>query len=185
MSRVDNCLVGQRQQLLSDTGQQRLGVSAGQTIVAVSRVEVANWTEFLLAADSVLAASQDLVLAVESTAGPRSIHVPHAAGERLLSEIEPDMPPEVGAVLLGMPAYQAGIDEGDRIVEIEGHPIHTWSDLQDQIRVRPDVPTAITIEREGTKMELSARLIAMPRKSIATWIGKHMIEKHLPSTTGE
>ncbi len=41
-----------------------------------------------------------------------------------------EVPPVIGSVVAGQPAYEAGIRPGDRIVAVDNRPIETYSDLQ-------------------------------------------------------
>jgi membrane-associated protease RseP (regulator of RpoE activity) len=55
-------------------------------------------------------------------------------------------------------ADAAGLRGGDRIVNVEGHAIHSWNDLKTAIEGRPDLPTTIQVEREGQRVTLTATL---------------------------
>ena len=46
--------------------------------------------------------------------------------------------PVVTAVMPEMPAAQAGLEEGDRILEIQGEPIQTWSQMTRIIKAHPE-----------------------------------------------
>lgn len=57
--------------------------------------------------------------------------------------------PHVGQVVAGMPAAEAGLVPGDRIVAIEGERIHTFSDLKRFVDPNPNRPLRMEIERDG------------------------------------
>ena len=59
----------------------------------------------------------------------------------------PELLPTVGRVLEGMPAQAAGVQVGDRILAIEGEPVHTWDDLTRTVHDAPDHPLAFTLQR--------------------------------------
>jgi regulator of sigma E protease len=61
-------------------------------------------------------------------------------------------------VIPGGPAAQAGLQTGDRIVSVDGVPIHTFDDLLRELH-RPGAPQerVIAIERNGTLQEVRVR----------------------------
>lgn len=69
--------------------------------------------------------------------------------------LDPTIPPEVGGVSVGMPAYQAGLKVGDRIVAIDGVAVQTWYETSDIIHKRPNQKIALQIERNGQKLGIS------------------------------
>jgi len=66
--------------------------------------------------------------------------------------IVPYIPPVVGKVLKGGPAYKAGMRPGDRIVEIDGQKIETWSQLVDLVQEHPGEELEVKWERDGRIM---------------------------------
>jgi regulator of sigma E protease len=50
----------------------------------------------------------------------------------------------VGSIVEGMPAERAGLEPGDKIITIEGKPVHTWDEMTKIIRGAAERP--ITIE---------------------------------------
>lgn len=67
------------------------------------------------------------------------IGIPHVSNE-----------PVLGKVLEGKPAYTAGLRENDRVIEIEGIKVTTWSEFTEQItNSSPGEELNIVIEREG------------------------------------
>lgn len=57
--------------------------------------------------------------------------------------------PHVGQTIPGMPAAEAGILPGDRILEIEGEPIYSFQDLRRFIDPNPGKELAMVVERGG------------------------------------
>ena len=62
---------------------------------------------------------------------------------------------DIGDVVPGMPAELAGLERGDRIVEIGGVPIETWLDLQEAVSPRGGEETDLLIERDGALLEIT------------------------------
>jgi membrane-associated protease RseP (regulator of RpoE activity) len=47
------------------------------------------------------------------------------------------------------PAVVAGLQPGDQVVSVDGHPVATWEDLTTQIRSRPGQQVSMEIRRDG------------------------------------
>ncbi len=82
--------------------------------------------------------------------------------------------PVVTAVMPDMPAAQAGLKEGDRIIEIQGETIQTWSQMTRIIKAHPNDSLSMQVEREGTVLTLT--IIPEPHEvkdqGISSTIGK-------------
>lgn len=63
--------------------------------------------------------------------------------------------PIVTAVMPEMPAAQAGLQEGDRILEIQGETIQTWSQMTRIIKAHPNDPLTTQVDREGAILTLT------------------------------
>lgn len=59
----------------------------------------------------------------------------------------PHLLPIVGQIQPGMPAAQAGLKTGDRIIAMNGGPVHTWTDLSTTVKNSNGRPLEITVER--------------------------------------
>lgn len=55
------------------------------------------------------------------------------------------------------PAVAAGIQPGDRVVAIDGVATGEWLDVAEAIRVHPDQPIEVLVDRGGEQLALSAR----------------------------
>ena len=62
----------------------------------------------------------------------------------------PIMKPEVGEVQEGMPAHEAGIRPGDRVVSIDGKPVTRWEEMADLIKQSSGRPLPIEILRDNS-----------------------------------
>jgi len=62
-------------------------------------------------------------------------------------------PPVIGTVLDGSAAAIAGLEPGDRIVEIDGDDVRSWKEMQTMIAEAPDVELRIEIEKQGKRVE--------------------------------
>jgi regulator of sigma E protease len=55
----------------------------------------------------------------------------------------------------GMPAAEVGLLPRDRVVALNGQPVETWDELADGISKQPGQPATLTVERDGSRMEIS------------------------------
>lgn len=62
--------------------------------------------------------------------------------------------PVIGALEPG-PAQQAGLQVGDRFLEIQGQPVRTWEDVASAISRHPGQSIAVTIERDGARQHVT------------------------------
>ena len=66
-----------------------------------------------------------------------------------------EIPPIVNEVVPGKPAAAAGFKEGDRVVSIEGTPIHTWTQMTGLVKESPGKPLHIEVLRESRRVPLT------------------------------
>lgn len=60
--------------------------------------------------------------------------------------------PEIGEVRANSPAAEAGIQQGDQILYVEGEPIESWSEMAEKISASGGAPVNITINRDGREI---------------------------------
>jgi len=64
------------------------------------------------------------------------------------------------------PAKAAGIKPGDKIIAIDGKPVHNWVQLGTAIRAQPaGQPMAVTVERDGQELTLHAVPATVPGRN--------------------
>jgi regulator of sigma E protease len=66
----------------------------------------------------------------------------------------PSNEPRVGGVSAGMPAEQAGLRAGDRILAVDDHPISTWEELSKTILGSNGRHLRLTVERDDARFPL-------------------------------
>jgi regulator of sigma E protease len=64
--------------------------------------------------------------------------------------------PRVDVVQSGSPAAAAGFQPGDLIVAIDGRPIESFNEVQRVVRLRPEQPLTIVVDRGGVRQTLQA-----------------------------
>src|SRR5690606_14005021 len=68
---------------------------------------------------------------------------------------QPRTEPVVTNVLPDMPAAEAGIRVGDRIVSADGVAITRFQELRNHVALRADTPIRLVVERDGSPLELT------------------------------
>lgn len=63
--------------------------------------------------------------------------------------------PVVTAVMHGSPAMEAGFQEGDRVVTIDGQAIHSWAQMTGLVKESPNRPLKVEVNRNGTIVTLT------------------------------
>ncbi len=69
---------------------------------------------------------------------------------------QPFTPADVGGVLPGSAAERAGIQPGDRIVEINGESIERFEDILRIVQLNLTQPLQITVDRDGQDVSITA-----------------------------
>jgi regulator of sigma E protease len=147
------------------------GIEPGDVIVAVDDLDTRTWSHAILELITHALDRDQTRITVENADGVRSDHVLDLATlgadfseEKTLEAvgIKPwrlEIPPVIGEVTDGSPAFQAGIYKGDRLVRIAGEEVANWSQIGQLVQTHgvEDEPLALTIDRDGAQMELEVR----------------------------
>jgi regulator of sigma E protease len=65
------------------------------------------------------------------------------------------MTTEVGQVTENLPAFKAGIKQGDIITSVDGETIKSWDDLKSMLKNKVGTPMAVTVQRKGLAMNFT------------------------------
>ncbi|HHP51020.1 MAG TPA: RIP metalloprotease RseP [Moorella mulderi] len=69
----------------------------------------------------------------------------------------------VGGVQPGMPAQQVGLRPGDKILEVDGHRVESWSQLVSLIRSRPEQRITLLVDRGGDLRKIEVTTVREPQ----------------------
>lgn len=75
---------------------------------------------------------------------------------------------EIGEVIPGSEAEQAGLESGDRIAAIEGEEVENWEQIVSIINENPEKELELTILRNGESLEIDV----VPEKNPETGVGQ-------------
>jgi regulator of sigma E protease len=132
-----------------------LDIPMGARVTAVNGQPVADFSDV----QRLMAMARDTIRLEFANAAPVTVAVPRADAERtdLIVSIEPRLPVPavVGEVGEGTPAEAAGLRQGDRVVAVDGAPIADWQELVAALEARPGEPVAVSVARDGRRVELT------------------------------
>ena len=101
--------------------------------------------------------SEEVPLEV-SRAGQRvDLKLPRRDATRFAEELDWNTGTVIGRVFLGLPAYQAGLREGDEILSVDGNRVQNWTDLSSRIRKSPDAPLDLRVRRGAKVFPVTVR----------------------------
>jgi len=129
------------------------GIAQGDRIAAIDGTQTGYWYDVADVLARVEDRGDDASLSIVRGDSAFTAIVPRSSIATAAEELVPDVPAVVGELTMGMPAYQAGLAEGDRIVAIDGTPIRDWWDLLQEVSSRPGQEMVLVFERGGQQFE--------------------------------
>ena len=122
---------------------EKAGIRVGDRIISAGGVSIANWYELEKAKEKIFK-DPEVEIAIER------------GGETIVKKlpleeewgITPYIPPEIGRVHPGMPAYRSGLMEGDEIVAVNEEPVVSWQELSRKIHESPGEILVLAVKRE-------------------------------------
>jgi regulator of sigma E protease len=85
---------------------------------------------------------------------------------------QPFTPAEVGQVMPDSAAAAGGIRAGDTIVSIDGRTVERFEDVQQVVRLNPNVPMAMVVKRDGENVTLRVTPSLVEEKDR---LGRHQV----------
>jgi regulator of sigma E protease len=140
------------------------GLHSGDTIVAINGSSVSEQQDVLFGLLDAMSSRGVADLTVRGTSGTtrdvdldvrNSVTRRHlTAPEELFTGLgfqfwEPPVPAQLGQVLADGPAARAGLQEGDRVLSVDGHAVKNWDDLVAQVTPHPGGTISLAFERNG------------------------------------
>jgi regulator of sigma E protease len=153
------------------------GIGAGEMVTAINGIAIDDWQGLawrlletrlddanLTTEDNDGHLWQRRISATDLTAATKGEDPLQALG---LRPGLPSLPAQIAQVVAGQPAAVAGIQADDRILAIEGQPVHDWQDMATQIRAHGNRPLVVVIARQGQERVLTLTPRIDPRDGIA------------------
>lgn len=142
--------------LAEDGAGARAGLQVGDRIVRVNDRAVDTWDAFDMAVAT--KANRQLALVVERDGSYLDLTVvPEATGDFDMGDLRvgPVLRPQISQVVPGQPAEAAGFRAGDVIVAVGGERGLTQPQVIERIQKNGETPMVITVERDGTPLDIS------------------------------
>ena len=141
-----------------DSAAASAGLQADDELLRVDAREVQTWEQFGMAMLGYVGDDRDVALTVRDAAGrDRQVALPVAAWAR-----DPEQPllaalgitpqalqARVGEVISGGAADRAGLQQGDRVIAVNGEPVATWGEWVQQVSQAPGELLQLDVQRSG------------------------------------
>ncbi|CAM2741212.1 membrane-associated Zn-dependent protease EcfE [Legionella steigerwaltii] len=139
------------------------GLNGKEEIVALNNTKINSWRDFQYALMPLVGSHETIRLTVKSLANGHERQVflpltnwqldnkkPDPLDSLGIQPFIPSIPPIVGEVVPNSPAAKAGLEEGDKILSVDGKPFDDWLFLVDYVQTRPDKQLTLSIKRKGS-----------------------------------
>ncbi|UCG38369.1 MAG: RIP metalloprotease RseP [bacterium] len=134
------------------------GILRGERITAVDGAAVLTWEDLLEAVSTGAKGVHDISLT--GPGGDRTVRLDTGVEEGPRLGVSPPMAPMVGSLTPGFPAQEAGLQEGDLILELGGISVTHWSEMARIIHASAGKTITLLVQRgtETTKVTVVPRL---------------------------
>ncbi len=132
---------------------ERVGIREGDILRKIGDKYINNWEDLYRFFISNQGYEGNFVIEREGKQITFSAKLPPIEKGKEDIGIFPHIEPVIGRILPGSPAYQVGIKEGDRILEINGTKVNSWYEATKLIQKNGIKPLNLKLEREGKIVE--------------------------------
>ncbi len=124
----------------------KMGIKPGDVILEINSKKVQNWKEVESTVfENILTKSWSIKVLRDGK--EINLFINDSISKSSGFGAEPWLPAIVGRVVEDSPAYQIGMQKGDRILKVNGKEIDGWYELVRHIRESKDKPVLLTIKR--------------------------------------
>jgi regulator of sigma E protease len=145
--------VGDVQAQYLPEGAEGLGqIPRGADLTRVGDRSLEHWGDFTSAVAQ--AAVGPVTIGYRNPEGSVDVRIPadEGARSRILGAVLPWSDAAVGEVEPGSPAEKGGVEEGDRILAVDGVPMNGWYDFLDAVHARPGARVKLTLLRDNREL---------------------------------
>lgn len=139
------------------------GLNAQEEIVALDHTKINSWRDFQYALMPLVGSNETIQLTIKSLVNGQERQIflplthwqidskkPDPLGSLGIQPFIPSIPPIVGEIVPDSPAAIAGLENGDKILSVDGTPFNDWLFLVDYVKARPDKQLTLSIKRAGS-----------------------------------
>jgi regulator of sigma E protease len=153
-------------EITPDSIAARAGLHAGDQIVGVGGEEVTSREGAVLEILDRVMSGDPIRVEVRSAGSQRAVTLDVSGDRRALTEPGallpglgfdfwyPTIPAVVGKIVPDSPAARAGLEVGDGIVAVDGHPVADFPALVQRVQPSPGKSMTFSIERRGTRLDV-------------------------------
>lgn len=148
-------------------GQWSYIFSPGDSILAVNKTPVKGWYQFI----SKLKPDQANEIKLARAGHKITLTIPQVAPDSFATAIMPAVAASIGEVSPGMPAWRAGLKDGDIIVAVDSLPVRDWYEMRERISQNNQPTVMLTVLRGTQKLEKTMPLETTPLTAKQRMIG--------------
>ncbi|KTD68706.1 MULTISPECIES: RIP metalloprotease RseP [Legionella] len=139
------------------------GLNAQEEIIALDHTKINSWRDFQYALMPLVGSNETIQLTIKSLVNGQERQIflplthwqidskkPDPLGSLGIQPFIPSIPPIVGEIVPDSPAAKAGLENGDKILSVDGTPFNDWLFLVDYVKARPDKQLTLSIKRAGS-----------------------------------
>jgi regulator of sigma E protease len=149
------------------TGDYELIFEPGDSIITVNGTPVQGWYQFL----SNLSLEQANNIQLFRAGNKMSLTIPKIDLSVFANEVLPLVPATVGEINPGMPAWRAGMKQGDKIVSVNSISVTDWYDMREMIISSSSDSVHLTIQRGDSLFQKVLELESNPLSDDQKLIG--------------
>ncbi len=124
------------------------------SLVTVNGKPVKGFQEFLIG----LSNKNENKLTLSRNAKLVAVKIAATDRDSLLNSLEPMVDARIGEVFTGMPAWRAGLKEGDKILEVDSVAISDWYSMRERIIGSPNDQVQLKVQRGNQILQRSIAL---------------------------
>jgi len=150
-------------ELLPAGSEDLAQVPVGAQLVRIGNREISDWGD--VRDGLVFAPPGQVEVVYRDPDGSLTLQVPSAEEDRrrLAGSLLPWVDATVHGVTPGSPAADGGVEEGDRVLSVDGEPVANWFDFLEAVRARPDTRVEVELRRDGREL---TRILALESQRI-------------------
>lgn len=141
--------------LADSTAAYQAGLREGDVVMRLDGKPVKTWRG-LEDAFGQRDTTKALMFELRRAGSPLQLEVPASRALAVARTLEPPSSPAlIGAVITGLPAYQGGLQEGDRILKVDGISVQRFTQVSEALRGKAGKRVFFLVERAGAAREVT------------------------------